>query len=783
MPIPLPRLMFSRLAASVPTGALQLYDGLFPQLVAGTYSINVNHEVTPPSGTSPTYSTDQDFIVQAPEFYLDPGIVSSNSPPDGAVAVFDQQLPVVTLNDPSLPWEREINPGEEPVVGKESLPWMALLIFAEGEIALAPASSSPVITSTVGQLLAADPNILKPTLPSGWVTDELMNSQCQSIIFPGTSWSLLPSKSDLTYLAHCRTVNAENEDQSMMSVLLGNRLPLANTGVTPAQPVRYYAHVVSLEGFGAYLAPGQALPTKPAGGLVDVQMVSLANWTFISMPETGVGFEELIEGLIESESSTALLRLVPAISSGNSTVDDRISWGYAPLTLQSLSGEQSFAWYRGPFTPVVPQDLPPVGDPSTSARYAQTADELMIYLEDQGLFDMSYAAAWNMGRELALANSSFVTAIARYRRLARTAVLQVAERRRTPSLLSSTPTEELANGSAKRSFSRQMATGMAMTWHSALTAATQPPAQVTGRQAITRTPRIRARKTAKLSPMNLVAQPRVIDAVAQYLDDATNPIAEFLAALSMLTPLPFSSLVPDARMLPVESIRFFYVDPNWIDALLAGATSLAANTGLDIALAQALAPKLNSRVQDAARGRFRRTFANAPQASSANPITQTGLLIRSAVISGWPTMAISGSAGGTPLNIVRDDTLAPDVRLVIFSGVPDTVMLAEPYQGLQFGVEDNGIVPRYVTSAGPIGGQIPNIPPVPPAAPGDGYKQFLALYTQGTTGVVQVTSLAAALKTATTAGSDFGAGDFALQIVRSPEMQNFKASSQSGVNL
>jgi hypothetical protein len=41
--------------------------------------------------------------------------------------------------------------------------------------------------------------------------------------------------------------------------------------------------------------------------------------------------------------------------------------------------------------------------------------------------------------------------------------------------------------------------------------------------------------------------------------------------------VPFNYLVPDEGMPSPESIRFFYLDMNWVDALLDGAFSIGRN--------------------------------------------------------------------------------------------------------------------------------------------------------------------------------------------------------------
>ena len=52
-------------------------------------------------------------------------------------------------------------------------------------------------------------------------------------------------------------------------------------------------HLVSLEGFADYLGPDpKPIPTRPGSSeLMDVQLVSLYNWTFVSLPESFASFE------------------------------------------------------------------------------------------------------------------------------------------------------------------------------------------------------------------------------------------------------------------------------------------------------------------------------------------------------------------------------------------------------------------------------------------------------------------------------------------------------------
>ena len=768
-PKELHRVFFARLKEAPPLGTIQFYDGFFPALKARTYTIKVTHSVAAPSGTPPAYKAEQAFIVQAPEFTIDPNIVASTYPANGSSAVLNQQLPNIVLTDPSLPWERTLTPPKavSEVEVSQAPSWVALVLFAEGEIYLKQGSSGPLQTMTVKELLTGQDGVLGPQIPLADVSAELQASQCQTIRIPGTSFAVIPSTADLAYLAHCRAVNAPNEDPGLTSVLLANRLPLANG----SSPLRYYAHLISLEGFEAYIGPNpKPIPEKTGGGLVDVEFVSLYSWTFTAMPQVGASFESVVQGLIDSESATATLNLPVAEQQPDSPMKSRLEQGYAPLTFISGEGDESFAWYRGPLSAVAPQPLPAKVLPEPAGSTAASADALMIYLAEQGLFDLSYAAAWNMGRGLALADSVFSLAVRNYRHNA-TLLLNQAAKVSVLGLQTTASAPELLDRQAvKLSFSHAIGEGLGARWINSL-AATHRHGRIAGPMR----KRMRA-QSRPIAARSLFRRPDLLAAIEERMAEAADPVANWLVDLANLMPLPFSSLVPSPAMLPVNSIRFFYVDPAWIRALTAGALSIAVQTQQDVELIAAMQPSILRRTRQLRAERLRRRH-RPTMLGGENDVTISGVLLRSELVANWPGLAISATQGGAPSNIVRDATLAPSVRMVLFEGVPDAVTLAEPYHGLQFGVEDKGVAARYVTSAGPIGGQIPNTF-VPPTG---GYQAFLTQFC-GNGGVISIASLAAALAAATGAGSAFGAGDLALQMVREPELQSFTATQMKRIS-
>ena len=78
-------------------------------------------------------------------------------------------------------------------------------------------------------------------------------------------------------------------------------------------------------------------------------------------------------------------------------------------------------------------------------------------------------------------------------------------------------------------------------------------------------------------------------------------LRRFLARLRLLHGVPFSYLVPDSDLLPIETIRFFYVDRAWTDALVQGALSVGTITTADRAQLEAVYARIRDEVDEAER--------------------------------------------------------------------------------------------------------------------------------------------------------------------------------------
>lgn len=216
----------------------------------------------------------------------------------------------------------------------------------------------------------------------------------------------------------------------------------------------------------------------------------------------------------------------------------------------------------------------------------------------------------------------------------------------------------------------------------------------------------------------------------------------FLAHLRLLVGVPFEYLVPDSRLLPDESIRFFYLDRSWTDRLMDGAISVGKIGSREQAHHQAHAPSVNQQLDLTERGvrdlqRTRISFVDLrgnPRAGAAQTIT--GFILRSGAVTGWPTMDVraysisnlphnydpsQNPALGAQLRTLRLERLSPGVLIALFEGVPKMVVLEEPHHGVQFGVhsdsQDHFSIFRRKPDGEAIQNQIPVDVPVRKANP------------------------------------------------------------------
>jgi hypothetical protein len=163
-----------------------------------------------------------------------------------------------------------------------------------------------------------------------------------------------------------------------------------------------------------------------------------------------------------------------------------------------------------------------------------------------------------------------------------------------------------------------------------------------------------------------------LDSSKQQPPDVPAAVATWFERLSLLQGIPFNYLVPDERLLPQESIRFFRTDPHWVECLLDGAFSIGRVSGQQ----------------------------DEPDTPGTTPYANlSGFLMRSSVVAGWPGLLVDGynaviddgenyvPPGQQPLTLYRMDRLSPDVLLCLFDGEVNTVDIHLAPEAMHFGVD------------------------------------------------------------------------------------------------
>jgi hypothetical protein len=210
----------------------------------------------------------------------------------------------------------------------------------------------------------------------------------------------------------------------------------------------------------------------------------------------------------------------------------------------------------------------------------------------------------------------------------------------------------------------------------------------------------------------------------------------FLAHLRLLIGVPFDYLVPDARLLPDESIRFFYVDRSWTDRLADGAIAVGKTGTREQAHHQAHAADVQSQLDLTERVvRVLQRGKPPPAQPDQSPArVLTGFLLRSAAVTGWPAMDVrafstivppykgnpddpaagqwAAQAAAAQLPTLRLELLSPSVLLAIFDGIPELVWLEEPHHNIQFAVQTRNDISFFLDRHGTVG-QVEPGPQVP----------------------------------------------------------------------
>jgi hypothetical protein len=209
-------------------GEMILYDDILPPLFDNSYRMSVSTGVTIGGVVQPLNSRDGFFNIEGPRFSLSPSEVGGVFPPRNGHGAFSESIPHIAILRRTLPWERKLDPqnriatpalipGVPPPQGQ--VPWLALLLFEEGEYTLL--QKQPLEQVVPHQVF------LDLGSPAGISCDAIEASL-------DLVTSILPSQEELQLLTHVRHVNKDDRELSIegsdgyFAVVMGSRLPNEN---------------------------------------------------------------------------------------------------------------------------------------------------------------------------------------------------------------------------------------------------------------------------------------------------------------------------------------------------------------------------------------------------------------------------------------------------------------------------------------------------------------------------------------------------------------------------
>lgn len=553
---------------STSTVKVQFIQHRQPPLDSGTYTVEVEQKVkTEGSNKIPeqTFSKELTFYVDGHRFApLTPDVIYAVFPPAGNLGEYSNALPHIILKRGTLPWERTIKSTDP------DLPWLALLLFQESE------KPEPQ-TIKLKELKATSGNTKFPT----FIYEPGQNDEDVVTVIDvpkNILEKILPPEKDLTLLASVNQITNENDKplSEPLATILGNRLPKKGEVST--------VHLVALE--ERYDKDSGEFDYQGAGPNDFIRLVSLASWSFTCV-NSKHNFDALLK---EIDRDPDTLRLP---SQNNHPAKQYLDLGYVPLHHALRQGDKTISWYHSPLSTGQSQDK--------LTDTVAIADQLMRYDPNTGMFDVSYAMAWQLGRMLTLQNQSLAVEIFNWKRSKAQDLHQIKQQVLHLPFKGTTET----NG------------------------------------------------------------------------DIPTAIANWFQDLELLKNVPFNYLVPDTRLLPPESLRFFWIDSYWVDCLQDGAFSVGRVTKEDLRL------DVQTR--------------SLPRSKTQSDKTITGFLLNSEVVSGWPGLEIEGYvnpvtgidfvAPENKLTILRRDLLSDNILLCFFAGEVKTLDLSIKGSSVNCGVD------------------------------------------------------------------------------------------------
>lgn len=379
----------------------KLADNCLPPLYEGFYNVKFNHSMTVEEKTNNNKSNNKDenfhiekkFCVAINAEKLPDTDVFHVSPAPNDQGDFSTELPFMVFNDPTYPWLKNLS-----TCDNFPIPWIALIVLSEKEVKEEKDikhSELPEESQKTGVYFRYDDN------KNSSYKDE--DSVHIVRVERATFDSIMPDIEDRAWLTHCKnevdlsaTDDITIQKDGNFSVVIANRFPPRNSETT----VKYTAHLIP-----AYLYDDRN--KIPAG--TDVELISLYHWSFYS--------EKCASDPNDKISDKSFVSFIDRLKNK----DDEKAKNSRQVCDSTLkehrlrTGEKTYSLYHGPIMPMKYNQASNI-----NGEEVYTSDGRLIYNRENGIFDVSYAAAFNLGKLVTLSHNAEAQKIVNWRKTQKT---------------------------------------------------------------------------------------------------------------------------------------------------------------------------------------------------------------------------------------------------------------------------------------------------------------------------------------------------------------------------
>lgn len=369
------------------TGSIFLTGQCVPALQTGEYELNACIQVRFPGEREDSETERKRFLVQGQRFSLKQEQIAGVYPAPGERCENPALLPHAVVSPCTLPFECTVVSFGECMAAPSrecaAVPFLALLLFREEEM-------PELVRGHVRDLFQHDADC--GVFYSGGCTKEEAGVSCTFMDVPAALFErIAPSEDELAFLVHGRKADpmqkaralSELPADEVQSVIFCNRTPKCGTA---EDPFRNHVCLVSFAGCGGIW--------EKCRNYRSVRLAVLHHWEFFAAEDSGG--EKLLEHVPVRGFS------LPVPERAGKRTKDLLQNGYVLLEHVLRDGSRTASFYRGPFVP---------GVCAGKAKPGDSPDALYRYDPECGMFDMSYACAWEAGKLAALSREDIARKI------------------------------------------------------------------------------------------------------------------------------------------------------------------------------------------------------------------------------------------------------------------------------------------------------------------------------------------------------------------------------------